>query len=220
MNESSDQNAFLSSRIKELEKELKSCNSYIDSLYAELHEKSSPSNELLQAELEKRESEWLELENRYNSTIEQLKAELNAQSKKVSMEMYMSVMKESRRHKMESSEKQLKIDELTTEVSDLRDQIEKMQRSSSKSGLKSISSLQNKVRPKQVSPTYQESGSFGDLTSKENLAPRASHMQQYAGQHSASTSKSIRVNLAAIKSSIEARKGLRVRRVVNEGLTL
>ena len=212
LHETSDQNSFLSSKVKELEKELHSCNSYIDSLYAELHEKSSPSNDL-QVELEKREAEWLDLENRYNKTIEQLQAELNAQSKKVSMEMYMSVMKDSRRHKIDAAEKQLKIDDLTTTVESLREQIEKMQRLSPKSGLRSMSRLQNKVRPKQVSPIYGQNGSFSftDQTSKENKAP-GSHVQKEAAK--VGLTKSSRI--AAVKSSWEARKGLRSRPFVNQ----
>lgn len=208
LKETGDENAFLSSRVKELEKELESCNSYIDSLYSELHEKSSPSDEL-HAELEKREEEWLELESRYNATIEQLQAELNAQSKKVSMEMYLVVMKESRRHKIDSAEKQLKIDELTSMVGDLRDEIERIKRSPPKPALKSISSLHNKVRPRQVSPTYQQHSSFGDAASKENQEPATTK------NRNENSSKSARVTIAAIKSSLEARKGLRARRVAN-----
>ena len=164
--ETSDQNAFLASKVKELEKELASCNSYIDSLYGELQQKSSSSNNDLEAELKKREVEWLELESRYNSTIKKLQDELNAQAKKVSMEMYLSIMKESRRHKMDAAEKQHTIDELQTTVGSLRDEIQRMQRPPSKQGLKSFSSLHNKIRSsKRVSP-------MGDRPiSKENSAP-------------------------------------------------
>jgi chromosome segregation ATPase len=202
LNSSSDENAFLSSKVKELEKELLSCNSYIDSLYAELHQQSSPmSSHELQTELDKRESEWLDLEKRYNKTIESLQAELHAQSKKVSMEMYLAIMKESRRYKLDAAEKQLKIDELTAMVGSLRDQIEKQQRSlsSSKPGLKSMSSLHNKIRPRQVSPTYQQNGfAIGDHFAKENLAPVSQSRQD------AKVGR-----MGAVKSTWETRKGLR-----------
>lgn len=202
LNSSSDENAFLSSKVKELEKELLSCNSYIDSLYAELHQQSSPmSSHELQTELDKRESEWLDLEKRYNKTIESLQAELHAQSKKVSMEMYLAIMKESRRYKLDAAEKQLKIDELTAMVGSLRDQIEKQQRSSSSSklGLKSMSSLHNKIRPRQVSPTYQQNGfAIGDHFAKENLAPVSQSRQD------AKVGR-----MGAVKSTWETRKGLR-----------
>jgi len=205
LNDTSDENAFLSCRVKELEQELQSCNAYIDSLYAELHEKSSPSHEL-QEELQKRESEWLELENRYNRTIEQLQAELNTQSKKVSMEMYLAVMKDSRRYKLDAAENQIKIDELTTTVKNLRDQIMKLQLTSYKPG------HDPKNRPRQVSPTFQQSDSvtLRDHVSKENVAPISK--QQVAastGKHIISTTKSPRTT--ATKSTLDERKGLKLR---------
>lgn len=219
LHETSDQNAFLSSKVKELEKELQSCNVYIDSLYSELYEKSSPSNHL-QAELEKREAEWLDLESRYNKTIGQLQAELNSQSKKVSMEMYMSVMKESRRHKIDAAEKQLRIDDLTITVGSLQDQIEKMQRLSPKTGLRSISSLHNKVRPKQVSPTYGQNGSFSrlDQSSKENKAPGLQPQKESlsTGKFSIKGGPTKSGRIAAVKSTWETRKGLRSRNFVNQ----
>jgi len=176
VNETHDRNDFLASKVKKLETELASCNSYIDSLYAELQKKSSSCSNDLETELKKREVEWLELESRYSSTIEKLQAELSAQEKKVSMEMYLSIMKESRRHKMDAAEKQCIIDEL-------RDEIQKMQRPPSKQGLKSSSSLHNKIRSSaRVSPTGNQ------LVSKENLAPS---------------------NIAAVKAT---RKGLMAKR--------
>jgi DNA repair exonuclease SbcCD ATPase subunit len=219
LSENSDQNAFLSNKIKKLQQELHSSNSYIDSLYSELHEKNSPSNEL-QAELERRETEWLELENRYNKTIKQLQDELNAQSKKVSMDVYLAMMKESRRWKLDATEKQQKIEELTTMVGDLRDQIEKLQRSSSrKPGLKSIASITNKVRSRQVSPTYQSSGYVApaDPVAKENMAPYQQTQTEVIvveSQKSLNSAEAKPGRIADVKTTWEGRKGLRAQAFV------
>eukprot|EP00804_Cyclotella_cryptica_P017606 CCRYP_006748-RA/>CCRYP_006748-RA protein AED:0.01 eAED:0.01 QI:1446/1/1/1/1/1/3/582/840 len=201
INETSDQNAFLSSKIKKLEKELQSCNAYIDSLYAELHEKSPLNN--LQAELERRETEWLALENRYNETIEQLQAELNAQSKKVSMDMYLSMMKAARQHKLDAAEKQQKIDELSTMVGSLRDQIEKMQTASSKFSLKSMSALHSKIRLRQVSPTNQQN----DENTQPNQQPQ--QQDQFVGNHNSTNIGAAKPGYIVYgKTTWESRKGL------------
>jgi len=201
LNETSDQNAFFSSKIKKLEKELESCNAYIDSLYAELHENSPLNN--LQADLERREAEWITLENRYNETIEHLQAELNSQTKRVSMDMYLSMMKAAQQHKLDAAEKQHKIEELSTMVQSLRDQIDKMQRASSKSGLKSMPTLHNTIRVRQVSPTYQQND--------ENVKPNQQLWQEaqpVRKQHSTDIGGAKPSYTAAVKTTREGRKGL------------
>lgn len=201
MNETSDQNAYLSSEIKKLEKELQSCNAYIDSLYAELHQKSPLKN--LQAELDRREAEWITLENRYNETIEHLQAELNSQSKSVSMVMYLSMMKLAQQHKLDAAEKHHKIEDLSTMVQSLRHQIDMMQSESSKPGLKSMSTLHNAIRLRQVSPTFQQND--------ENIKPNQQLWQEaqpVLKQYSTDIGGAKRSYIAPVKTNWEGKKGL------------
>ncbi|KAL7484348.1 hypothetical protein ACHAW6_009988 [Cyclotella cf. meneghiniana] len=201
LNETSDQNAYLSSEIKKLEKELQSCNAYIDSLYAELYQKSPLKN--LQAELDRREAEWITLENRYNETIEHLQAELNSQSKSVSMEMYLSMMKLAQQHKLDAAEKHHKIEDLSTMVQSLRHQIDMMQSESSKPGLKSMSTLHNAIRLRQVSPTFQQND--------ENIKPNQQLWQEaqpVLKQYSTDIGGAKPSYIAPVKTNWEGRKGL------------
>lgn len=78
-----DQTSFLSSKVKEMNKELKSSHGYIDELYADLQTatsiKSSPSpseKKAAAAEIEKREMEWMELERGYSARVQELEGQL------------------------------------------------------------------------------------------------------------------------------------------------
>lgn len=151
MKEMSDHIAFLTGKIKDMSKELHSSNAYIDALYADLNANQTP-NTKMKADLEKRELVWLESEIRYTKRIEELEQQLKEGKSKVSMDMYLSVIKNARQIKMEVAKKQETIEKLTSTVGGLRDQLEKMQSTSSKrsSAEKSVAS---RLRMRHVTPT-------------------------------------------------------------------
>lgn len=89
-------------------------NAYIDKLYEELQMKSSrsPSKEL-KADFERKELEWVELERKYSQRIVELEGKVGSElNHKVSMDAYMSVVKQTRHYKFESMKNQQTIDSL------------------------------------------------------------------------------------------------------------
>ena len=144
MKEMSDHIAFLTGKIKDMSKELHSSNAYIDALYADLNANQTP-NTKMKADLEKRELVWLESEIRYTKRIEELEQQLKEGKSKVSMDMYLSVIKNARQIKMEVAKKQETIEKLTSTVGGLRDQLEKMRSTSSK--------VASRLRMRHVTPT-------------------------------------------------------------------
>ena len=107
-----DKAAFLSSKVKEMSTELESSHAYIDELYADL-EMSQGSSKELKDTLERRELEWKELERGYCHRISELESKIGSDSThKVSMDAYMSVLKQTRHYKIESMKNQETIDSL------------------------------------------------------------------------------------------------------------
>ena len=135
-----DKAAFLSSKVKEMSTELESSHAYIDELYADL-EMSQGSCKELKDTLVRRELEWKELERGYSHRISELEAKIRSDSThKVSMDAYMSVIKQTRHYKIESMKSQETIDSL-------KDQLEMVQKSSAAMGV-GKRALQNIEVPK------------------------------------------------------------------------
>ena len=107
-----DKAGFLSSKVKEMSTELESSHAYIDELYDDL-EMSQGSSKELKDTLERRELEWKELERGYCHRISELESKIGSDSThKVSMDAYMSVIKQTRHYKIESIKNQETIDSL------------------------------------------------------------------------------------------------------------
>jgi len=167
-----DKTFFLSSKVKEMNKELESSNAYIDQLYTDLQTKksTSPSKEM-KSDFERRELEWMELERGYSKRIQELEGQVGASedSQHVSMDAYMKVAKQTRHYKLESMKNVQTIEELKATVGDLREQLDVKQRSSMKiGGGKSLRALQNIV--KDVVPQGND----------ENAAPSNPREQQHS----------------------------------------
>jgi len=130
-----DKTSFLSSKVKEMNKELKSSHAYIDELYADLQTATTNTNQgspssfkegtKNAAEIERRELEWMELERGYSQRIQELEGQLvrvgsevekskqhQEHNKKVSMDAYMSVVKQTRHYKFEFMKNLQTIDDL------------------------------------------------------------------------------------------------------------
>lgn len=107
-----DKASFLSAKLKEMSAELQSGHAYIDKLYADLQEIESSSVDL-KCDFERRELEWTELERRYSQRISELENKYGSESKnKVSLEAYMTVVKQTRHYKAEATKNQQTIDSL------------------------------------------------------------------------------------------------------------
>ena len=107
-----DKASFLSAKLKEMGAELQSGHAYIDKLYAELQQ-IEVSSEDLKIDFERREMEWIELEQGYSQRIRELEDKYGSESKnKVSLEAYMTVVKQTRHYKAEATKNQETIDSL------------------------------------------------------------------------------------------------------------
>jgi len=124
-----DKSSWLSSKVNEMTRELKSSHAYIDELYAGLQSSRSPSKDM-EAELERRELQWLELEHQYTLRIQELERQISRQSggSKVAMADFIVAVRECRKHQSEAAQKQQVVDELESTISSLKQQIEAMQR--------------------------------------------------------------------------------------------
>jgi len=175
-----DKSAFLSSKVKCVSKELESSRVYIDQLYADLQTKNkcgrSPSKEM-RADFERKELEWMELERGYSKRIQELEGQLdgppNSSKHGVSMDAYLLEVKQTRHYKMESTRNAQTVEKLNATVSDLREQLNAMQRFSVKKsdgGGKSFRALQS-IELKQVALSKGNN---------ENAAPSNARDQQYS----------------------------------------
>ena len=118
-----DKASFLSTKVKEISTELESSCAYIDELYADLEQSHCSSKELKDT-FERRELEWKEQERGYSQRISELEAKIGSDSThKVSVDAYMSVIKQTRHYKIESMKNQETIDSL-------KEQLEMVQKSS------------------------------------------------------------------------------------------
>jgi hypothetical protein len=216
-----DKSSWLSSKVNEMTRELKSSHAYIDELYAGLQSNNnrSPSKEM-KAELERRELQWLELEHQYTRRIQELESQIARQSgsAKVSMADYVVAVRECRKHQSEAAQKQQVVDELESTISGLKQQIETMQRRPSpRNGVsssmttrgKSISTMKNygkKVRNESI------------MINDENKVPSPEELR--AGTMSGETGGKKTRRISALKA-VGGRKGLsehlrRARRVGGE----
>ena len=174
-----DKADFLSSKVKETMTELKSSHAYIDKLYSDLQREStrSPSKEL-KADFERREKEWMELEREYSQRIKELEGRLVYGSKKnVSMEAFMSMVKQTRYYKLESMRNEQTIDELKSTVSKLKEQLDLMQTSVAKNGGRK--SMRQNMKPKRVSPVNDEENVVPSLDSRKNGGGKSLSALQY-----------------------------------------
>ena len=153
-----------------MNQELQSSHVYIDRLYAELQAQTnkSPLREA-EADFERKEMEWVEVEQRYSKRIKELERQLAAVDSKegVSMECYMKVAKQSRRYKLEAEKNGQTIECLKASIADLRKQLDGMQ--GNVNGGKSLRALQI-VRKSKVAPQLQQ-------RNDENVAPSNSQRQ-------------------------------------------
>ena len=131
ISELEDKSSWLSSKVNELNRELKSSHAYIDKLYADLQCNRSPSKEM-KADFERRELQWMELEHQYTRRIQELESQLTYQQQqggsKVSMSDYVVAVRECRKYQAEVAEKTQMMTQLQSTVSSLKQQIEEMQR--------------------------------------------------------------------------------------------
>jgi chromosome segregation ATPase len=107
-----DKASFLSAKLKEMSAELQSGHAYIDKLYADLQQIET-SYEDLKVNFERRELEWTELERGYSQRIRELEDKYGSESKNnVSLEAYMTAVKQTRHYKAEATKNQETIDSL------------------------------------------------------------------------------------------------------------
>ena len=220
-----DKTSYLSTKLKEMDKELQSSNAYIDKLYAELqtHSNLSPSKEM-RAQFERKEMDWLETERGYSKRIQELEGHLQgleeSREQKVSMEAYMSVVKQTRHYKNELMKNQQTMVEL-------KGRLEALQRSQvSNGGETSMQGVQGSSQnaKKQKEQPKQQTLNVGALQStqpkqfvqrnNENTAPSVSNQnahQQANNQKVMSAKQAQRgnqINRAAVIKAAGGRKGL------------
>ena len=209
ISELEDKSSWLSSKVNELNKELKSSHAYIDKLYADLQCNRSPSKEM-KADFERRELQWMELEHQYTRRNQELESQLTYQQQqggsKVSMSDYVVAVRECRKYQAEAVEKTQVVTQLQSTVSSLKQHIEQMQRRSLPRNDvgrgKSISSRRNIGKK-----IHNDNESF--MTNDENKVPSSG---QIVGPISAAAGK-LRGNdqklrrVSALKA-VGGRKGL------------
>ncbi|KAL7434330.1 hypothetical protein ACHAXH_002615 [Discostella pseudostelligera] len=122
-NKLEDKTSFLMSEVKKVTEELSSSHAYIDKLYAGLEASRMRSQEIMN-DFQRRENEWIESKRGFAQRIEELENQIGSDSKhKVSMDAYLSVVKQTRYYKFESMKGQQTINLL-------KDQLENVRRSS------------------------------------------------------------------------------------------
>ena len=189
-----DKTSFLSSKVKELFKELQSSHVYIDQLYADLQANRirSPSKEV-QAEFQAKEMQWMELERGYSQRIQDLEAMIGSEKNKVSMDAYMSVVKQTRHYK--------------SEFMKVKEQLESLQKSSPtlkpgqivNGGGKSMRVLQSIGRSKQIVPAAND-----ENKAPSNAMERSKARVEVGGKQQ----QGKQLNRAAVIRAIGGRKGL------------
>ena len=200
-----DKTSFLSSKVKELYTELKSSHAYIDQLYADLQANKSPSK-AIHADLERKEMEWMELERGYSKRIQELEGQLQLDSKhKVTMEAYMSVVKQTRHYKNMSIKLKVELEamkksqvtnsgERGSEKSTSRVTHNGVSRHSSGKSMRSLQSI-------------QMSNQQAALRNDENTAPSSTNARERS-QETAGRKQGKQINRVAAIRAAGGRKGL------------
>lgn len=150
-----DQKAYLSSKLHDMNKELQSSRVYIDQLYAKTHSSHDGLSDKLKAELERRELEWNEKEQTLIRRIKYLEANLEGGQSKVSMEKYMLAVKEIHQFKLELLKEKKTVDELTSTVESLKDQIAHRRVSPAGHTGKTSAFLQYCLSAREVTPIHE-----------------------------------------------------------------
>ena len=173
-----DKTAFLSSKVKEISKELWSSHTYIDQLYSHLHSKGTPSD-ANGIDIERKEFERSELERGYTRCGRELKGRLDEENStsKISMGMSTPAIQETPQLELKSLKKQ--------QVFNVHEPLVKT------GGGKSIESLQNNVKQRQIVPSCEQND--------ENKAPHGQREQLFEGKQFS--------RIAAVKAA-GGRKGL------------
>ena len=122
-----DKSSWLSSKLNEMNRELKSSHAYIDKLYADIQCNNSPSKEI-KSEFERRELQWLELEHHYTRRIQDLESQIIVCQPEGSNFSMADYVRECRKHQSELAQKQQLVEELKFTVSSLKQQIIEMMR--------------------------------------------------------------------------------------------
>ncbi|KAL3757984.1 hypothetical protein ACHAWU_006042 [Discostella pseudostelligera] len=119
-NKLEDKTSFLLSEVKKVTEELSSSHAYIDKLYAGLEASRMRSQEIMN-DFQRRENEWMESKRGFSQRIEELENQIGSDSQhKVSMDAYLSVVKQTRYYKFESMKSQQTINLLKDQLEDVR----------------------------------------------------------------------------------------------------
>lgn len=200
-----DKAAFLSSKRKEMSTELKSSRAYIDKLYADLEMRIYSSQEL-EDNFHRREIEWKEQERGYSQRIHQLESKIGSDSNhKVSLDAYLSVVKQTHHYKNESMKNQQTIDSL-------KERLEVVQKSSAGNnvGLSLPKTSNAKKRDQQITNVASSS----DLTMRalQNIevpkVPSSNISKEQQSVTKRDTQQGKQLNRVAVVRAAGGRKGL------------
>jgi hypothetical protein len=196
-NKLEDKTSFLLSEVQKVTEELSSSHAYIDKLYAGLEASRIRSKEIMN-EFQRREKEWIESKQGFVERIDELESRIGSDSKhKVSMDAYLSVVKQTRHYKFESIKHQ-------QTVNFLKDQLENARRSTT------VTRDNKSTRVPTIIETSKQS-----VVNDENLVPSNSRMERVdqrsvkddvTGLHHQQQGKQL--NRIAVVRAAGGRKGL------------
>ncbi|KAL3792217.1 hypothetical protein ACHAW5_004092 [Stephanodiscus triporus] len=200
-----DKAAFLSSKRKEMSTELKSSRAYIDKLYADLEMRIYSFQEL-EDNFKRREIEWKEQERGYSQRIHELEAKIGSDSNHmVSLDAYLSVIKQTRHYKNESMKNQQTIDSLKERLEVVQKSIE-----GNSVGL----SLQKTSNAKKREQQVERVASSSDLTMRalQNIevpkVPSSNANTEQQSMTKRDTQLGKQLNRVAVVRAAGGRKGL------------
>ncbi len=121
-NKLEEKTSYLLSELKKVTEELSSSHAYIDKLYAGLEASRIRSQEMTN-DFQRREKQWIESKRGFSRKIEELESQIGSDSQhKVSMDAYLSVVKQTRHYKFESMRYQQAVNSLKDQLENIRKQ--------------------------------------------------------------------------------------------------